>query len=783
MPTREEMIAALAQSQRKAPSREEMIAALSGAKKEAQSTEDVPPTQWDPWEEKTFEYLKPKLQAVAPYISPVMKVVDYPFGLLRSGTAMGLGAVKNLSEGKSPLSANYVTEEDAKNTLLGSAPSMGEYFKKLGVPTGGVTRLPLLGNVSTRGAAGLAADIALSPTGVWEDMGNAAMRGSRKLLSATSGVPAAATENFLENYPRLNQMINDKSVTNYVENLQQGAQGVVNQAQNNALKSLQNIYPTLDKNVATTTAQEATQKANKLLQQAQNIAENKLSGAQKAMESSAKESYVKALTEHFGTPNLEEGVNQRMEDIVKNLQESYVQKKLDLGRQFEEALPAGEGTAKSTDVLEPLFSTVRKLESSPLAQTPHVQSEISALKEQIIGIGTNLPEDLTAQGLFDLQDILKANANYTNTTFQKGGSGLSRADKLWQNANKQAYSKVNTELERLAGLSGLKSEYSDLLKHGDFLETHFSDPQKTFSTLKKISSSDPGSMFIRKDAQGISGLTSFDLAKEANAVKNYDTLVKTPEKIIDQKAFDSLSQAKQAAQKNIQSKQDLLSSTLGDSTNLDKQIGMSPDKWSSKQRQAADMVKNLSGTDISNLSTQVGNAPLLEDLGNEALKGITPEVNKYQELNQMFNRYLSSPEKAYKSLSGIEAPSKVFQKKEILDLKNSGIDLGQAAKDLESYRYFENPGLAPYSTGGSTSTSRTLIGTGVGGMLGSFFGPQGSALGTGIGYAATSPLALKKVVGAQHAITPYAQKFSEEYLPTLLNVKNPWIELNKEKKP
>lgn len=83
------------------------------------------------------------------------RTLDYPGGLVRTGLAGAAGALAG--------NPDIVKPEDLKNAVKGKAPSSAEYLTRLGVPEGGSLNLPGLGKVTTRGAAGLALDIATDP--------------------------------------------------------------------------------------------------------------------------------------------------------------------------------------------------------------------------------------------------------------------------------------------------------------------------------------------------------------------------------------------------------------------------------------------------------------------------------------------------------------------------------------------------------------------------------------------------------------------------------------------
>lgn len=91
------------------------------------------------------------------------RVLDYAGGASRAGLANVAGMAQDIAQGKNPLNEPpIVTEEDLLNVAKGKGPDTAEYLRRLGVPEGGSVNI---GGVkfTTRGAAGLAGDIATDP--------------------------------------------------------------------------------------------------------------------------------------------------------------------------------------------------------------------------------------------------------------------------------------------------------------------------------------------------------------------------------------------------------------------------------------------------------------------------------------------------------------------------------------------------------------------------------------------------------------------------------------------
>lgn len=129
---------------------------------------------------------------------------------------------------------------------------------------------------------------------------------------------------------------------------------------------------------------------------------------------------------------------------------------------------------------------------------------------------------------------------------------------------------------------------------------------------------------------------------------------------------------------------------------------------------------------------------------NEAVPELANANNKLTQLHNLedqMNRNLIASGKPESALiaagSGNGRNTKGLQRMGQL----IGSDLVGEAQKLASTKAFANPNLLPMSAGGTTSTSRTLLSSGVGAALG---GPAGAVIST----ALSSPMALKQAINA-----------------------------------
>jgi hypothetical protein len=144
----------------------------------------------------------------------------------------------------------------------------------------------------------------------------------------------------------------------------------------------------------------------------------------------------------------------------------------------------------------------------------------------------------------------------------------------------------------------------------------------------------------------------------------------------------------------------------------------------------------------------------------------------YAELQKDLQPYFSSPEKTFQTLSGMDKNSRrlLYEKLQKLADKD-GIDLSQDMLDLETLKIFSNPSSGPLSSGGTTSTSRTIPLAIMGGSIGSLAGYNsgggyagatvGGAGGAALGAAMGSPAAIKSIIKAGR----YTEKAGRSFRP------------------
>lgn len=176
MPTREEMIAAI-RSRRAAsapmveasatPSREEMIATIRARKAGGQTA--IPKVMAPESQDVSIlDKVGEGLQGAKEAGQMAGRVLDYPGGLARTAIAQVASPYVSRAQNKD---LNLVNTQDWLDALKGQAPTSSEYMKRAQVPEMGKVDVPYLGEVTGRGALGLATDIATDPLNLVNKIG------------------------------------------------------------------------------------------------------------------------------------------------------------------------------------------------------------------------------------------------------------------------------------------------------------------------------------------------------------------------------------------------------------------------------------------------------------------------------------------------------------------------------------------------------------------------------------------------------------------------------------
>lgn len=187
------------------------------------------------------------------------------------------------------------------------------------------------------------------------------------------------------------------------------------------------------------------------------------------------------------------------EQTHRQIQDQFFTKKKEVGKALETSVKGSQNLITRDELFLPLEKRLTELSSSQRALTPSGKEEILALRSEIDSLKGGLPDQITPTTAWELQDIFKQNANLQNVkgSFQaRYGKGATGAEKLFSDANKDAYQVVNSSLEKAASTAGQKAEYAKLSRLQEKLQKYFKDPETTERTLLQL---DKGSKdFARK---------------------------------------------------------------------------------------------------------------------------------------------------------------------------------------------------------------------------------------------------------------------------------------------
>lgn len=149
--------------------------------------------------------------------------------------------------------------------------------------------------------------------------------------------------------------------------------------------------------------------------------------------------------------------------------------------------------------------------------------------------------------------------------------------------------------------------------------------------------------------------------------------------------------------------------------------------------------------------------------------------DKYKELIGLRNsldRYFSTPDKTYDTLSKIHTGDKKYlleQLDKVDSLTGGKLGLRQTAEDFAAAKYFENPAWFPLSGNSTTSTSRTAGAGLAGGMLGAGAAKlaggspfMGAMIGSTAGATLGGPKMLKQYIKAARAAANASEKIPEK---------------------
>lgn len=179
----------------------------------------------------------------------------------------------------------------------------------------------------------------------------------------------------------------------------------------------------------------------------------------------------------------------------KQIKDQFFAKKKEVGAMLGERIGGSQNVIPRDEIFLPLEKRVADMVKSERSLTPAGQAEIDAIRSEISALKEGLPDQITPQTAWEIQDQLKTMANFHNIkgTFQaRYGAGATGAEKALSNASAEAVGVINKQLDEAANTSGLKKEYTQLSRLQEKLQKYFKDPEKTEKTLLQLDAKSKG---------------------------------------------------------------------------------------------------------------------------------------------------------------------------------------------------------------------------------------------------------------------------------------------------
>lgn len=168
----------------------------------------------------------------------------------------------------------------------------------------------------------------------------------------------------------------------------------------------------------------------------------------------------------------------------------------------------------------------------------------------------------------------------------------------------------------------------------------------------------------------------------------------------------------------------------------------------------------------------------LNNAANSA--GLNKKYSETMTLGDKLKKYFRDPETTERTLMQMDRPSKGAMRMTVdkMDSMLGWTPVKDNAQLLEAYGQFQHPELLPISSGGTTSTSRSLGLSSIFGAVGGLGGEQGRRVGNAIGTVAGGPLATKTAIRATNYLSPRISPYapSTGQLPYVVN---PWLNMKK----
>lgn len=211
------------------------------------------------------------------------------------------------------------------------------------------------------------------------------------------------------------------------------------------------------------------------------------------------------------------------EETAAQVKTAFFEKKRDVGQKMAVQIKGSDNLIPTSDLFTPLEDRYASLAGSQRATTPSGQAELEALRQEIDALKTGLPEQITPQTAWELQDRFKSMSDFQNLkgTFQsRYGKNASGAEKALSEAAADSYRVTNKKLNEAADTAGVKKEYSELSRLQEKLQKYFKDPEVTERTLMQLDKKSKGA--VRKTVDELDKTVgNTDIRDTANILEAY----------------------------------------------------------------------------------------------------------------------------------------------------------------------------------------------------------------------------------------------------------------------
>lgn len=550
------------------------------------------------------------------------------------------------------------------------------------------------------------------------------------MAAASSGVPSDVVKTYAARMPEADTLMEPGNFDSYI---------------NNVHKEVNAPREQLHSEITDATANYIEQQKNAFRQnQAAQVEQAKQTLGQKleALKARAAQEEADRMTALQSRHESMRSLQRPMEDpevLQKKLQDSLIARKKELGDKMSKNLENADTLIPKVEIARPMLEKIMEMRQSEVAQTPNGKAAIDELIAQVKNTFEGLPENVSAKTAFQLQDQFKLSGNLQSVKggFQnRFGANADVLAKQWSDANAAAYRNTNKLLDKVAQTQGLKDEFRKVYTAQESFDKYMGTPEKTLQTIHALDK--PKNMFAKKTALRAKELTNgeVDLIAENNKLRGNENIDKSFVKIN--------AEAEKSAKNSDKNYWADMAQAQREHDQYVNEAARAADKNDSEALRLSDRL----------LSSQPNKPdPKLAALYENA--GVADKVAQLNEYNATLGNQFDTPEKVARTL--VSHSKKVvnpnFEQRMSRIDQQAGTNLMSDAELLRTYAYFKDPSLVQLSGGGSTGTSRTLTGAGLGTVAGGLLGgPLGAKIGAAGGAIVSSPLGVKYGVKAMNLL-------------------------------